>query len=40
MDAYDATFIALAEALDAPLITCDATQADATGHQARVEVFG
>ena len=40
MGAYDATFIALAEALDAPLITCDAKQAAATGHQARVEVFG
>jgi predicted nucleic acid-binding protein len=37
--AYDACFIALAEMLDAPLITIDRKQARATGHQARVEAF-
>lgn len=37
--AYDATFVALAETLDAPLITCDARLASAPGHAARVELF-
>lgn len=40
LGAYDAAFVSLAEALDAPLVTCDAKQAAAAGHQARVEVFG
>jgi predicted nucleic acid-binding protein len=36
--AYDASYIALAEALDSPLMTCD--RAFATrGHKARVMVF-
>lgn len=39
LGAYDACFIALAEALDAPLITGDEKQANASGHQARVEAF-
>ena len=39
LGAYDASFIALAEALDAPLITADAKQATASGHQARVESY-
>jgi predicted nucleic acid-binding protein len=39
LGAYGACFIALAEALDAPLITSDEKQANAGGHQARVEVF-
>jgi predicted nucleic acid-binding protein len=34
--AYDATYVALAEALDAPLLTLDARLAAATGHQAEV----
>jgi predicted nucleic acid-binding protein len=38
--AYDATFIALAEALAAPLITCDARLASAPGHSAQIELFG
>lgn len=33
--AYDAAYLALAEALDAPLHTCDGTL-DATSHDARV----
>jgi predicted nucleic acid-binding protein len=37
--AYDATFIALAEALSAALITCDARLASAPGHSARIELF-
>ena len=36
---YDAAFVALAEALDAPLITCDGRLARARGHQASVELF-
>ena len=34
---YDACYLALAEALDAPLYTCDARLAG-PGHEARVEV--
>ena len=39
LTAYDAVYVALAEALDAPLITADAKQATASGHQARVESY-
>jgi len=35
--AYDAAYIALAEALDAPLVTRDVRLARATGHVARIE---
>jgi predicted nucleic acid-binding protein len=37
--AYDAAYLALAEALAAPLVTCDARLASAPGHAARVEVY-
>jgi predicted nucleic acid-binding protein len=37
---YDAAYIALAEALDAPLITLDARLARAPGIRAAVEVYG
>jgi predicted nucleic acid-binding protein len=40
LSAYDAAFVALAEALDVPLITCDGHLARARGHHARVELFG
>lgn len=36
LSAYDASYIALAEALDAPLLTCDGKLARAHGHHARV----
>lgn len=36
LTAYDAVYVALAEALDAPLVTCDAALATAAGHHARV----
>ncbi len=36
--AYDAAYIALAEALDATLVTRDAKLASAAGHRARIEL--
>ncbi len=36
--AYDAVYVALAEALAAPLLTCDAALASAAGHYARIEL--
>jgi predicted nucleic acid-binding protein len=39
LTAYDATFVALAEALDAPLITCDRRLAEAPGNRAEIELF-
>lgn len=39
LTAYDATFVALAEALDVPLITCDARLAAAPGPRTRIEVY-
>ncbi|CAN5147532.1 type II toxin-antitoxin system VapC family toxin [soil metagenome] len=38
LTAYDAAYIALAEALDAPLLTADRRLAGAPAHLARVEV--
>ena len=38
MTACDAAYVALAEALDAPLLTRDRRLADAPGHTARIEV--
>ncbi|MEW5982568.1 MAG: type II toxin-antitoxin system VapC family toxin [Acidobacteriota bacterium] len=38
--AYDAMYLALAEALNATIITCDAPLAKAPGHRARIEVVG
>lgn len=40
LTACDAAFVALAEALEVPLITCDAALAAAPGHGARIELFG
>lgn len=39
LTAYDATFVALAELLTVPLITCDARLASAPGHEAAIELF-
>ncbi len=36
---YDAVYVALAELLDAPLVTCDARLAQAPGHDAEIELF-
>lgn len=38
LSAYDAVYVALAELLDAPLLTRDKRLAGATGHHARVEL--
>ena len=38
LTAYDAVYVALAEALDAPLLTCDVRIASASGHSANIEV--
>jgi len=37
--AYDAVYVALAELLNAPLVTCDSKVASASGHHANVEVM-
>jgi predicted nucleic acid-binding protein len=39
LTAYDAMYVALAEALDAPLVTCDAPLAATPGHAVRIEVI-
>jgi predicted nucleic acid-binding protein len=39
LTAYDAAFVALAELLAAPLVTCDARLARAPGHHATGELF-
>ena len=39
LTAYDAAYVALAEALDASLVTCDGKLRSASGHEARVEVI-
>ncbi len=39
LPAYDAAYVALAEALDAPLVTCDGRLGRAHGHDARIEVL-
>jgi predicted nucleic acid-binding protein len=39
LTAYDAAYVALAEGLDAPLITCDERLAAAPGHGARIIVL-
>lgn len=37
--AYDGVYLALAEALDAPIVTCDVPLARTPGHRARIEVI-
>jgi len=39
LTAYDAVYVALAELLDAPLLTCDGKISSAPGHHATVEVI-
>jgi predicted nucleic acid-binding protein len=40
LTAYDATYVALAEALDAPLLTRDSRIARAPGHRAQIDLLG
>ena len=40
LTAYDAAYVALAEVLDAPLVTRDGRLAGASGHRARIELIG
>lgn len=39
LTAYDATYVALAEALDATLVTCDARLSRTHGHDAAIELI-
>jgi len=39
ISAYDAVYVALAEAMDAPVVTCDGPLAKAPGHHARIEMI-
>jgi predicted nucleic acid-binding protein len=39
ISAYDAMYVALAEAIDAPIVTCDSPLAKTPGHRARIEVI-
>lgn len=39
LSAYDAVYVALAEELEAPLVTCDARISRAPGLRASIEVF-
>lgn len=39
LTAYDAMYVALAEALDATVVTCDTPLGNAPGHRAHVEVI-
>jgi predicted nucleic acid-binding protein len=39
MSAYDAAYVALAEALAAPLLTCDEKLSRSHGHDARIELI-
>lgn len=39
ISAYDAMYVALAEAIEAPIVTCDSPLARAPGHRARIEVI-
>jgi predicted nucleic acid-binding protein len=39
LTAYDAAYVALAEALDAPLVTTDGRLSRAAGHRAWVELY-
>jgi len=39
ISAYDAMYVALAEAIEAPIVTCDSPLAKTPGHRARIEVI-
>ena len=37
--AYDAMYVALAEAIEAPIVTCDGPLAKAPGHRVKIELI-
>jgi predicted nucleic acid-binding protein len=39
LTAYDAVYVALAELLDVPLVTCDRRIASASGHRAAIDLM-
>lgn len=39
ISAYDAMYVALAEAIEAPMVTCDSPLGKAPGHRARIDVI-
>jgi len=39
ISAYDAMYVALAEAMEASIVTCDGPLANAPGHRARIELI-
>jgi predicted nucleic acid-binding protein len=39
ISAYDAIYVALAEAIAAPVVTCDGPLSKAPGHRARIDVI-
>jgi predicted nucleic acid-binding protein len=39
ISAYDAMYVALAEALEGTMVTCDGPLSTASGHRARIEVI-
>lgn len=39
LTAYDATYVALSEALGAPLVTCDGRLSRSSGHRASIELY-
>lgn len=39
ISAYDAMYVVLAEAIEAPIVTCDRPLSSATGHRVRIEVI-
>ena len=39
ISAYDAIYVALAEAIEATIVTCDRPLAKASGHRAQIEVI-
>lgn len=40
VSSYDASYVSLAETLDAPVVTTDGRLAKAPGHGARIESYG
>lgn len=40
LTAYDAMYVALAEAIEAPIVTCDRPLANASGLRVRIDVIG